>query len=396
MDTRTRWVTALVVLAMALAACNPADTGGETTAPADTAAPGDTTVPGDTTAPGDTGDTTDTTGGDTAACEPGETDGDLNLYNWSEYIDPELITAFEEEHGVDVIESFYESNEAMLAQLQAGVVYDMIVPSDYMVGIMIEEGLLLPLDKEAIPNLENLKERFQAPPYDPELGYSVAYQYGTTGLGVNLDVVGDDVEPTWGLVFDPELASQWAGQISLLNDPRETMGAALMYLGYSINDTELAHLEEATQVISDAREFIATFDSDQYDEALVNGDVAVSHGYSGNMIVGIGEAENPDRYTYLIPEEGATLWTDNMAIPTVAEHPCTAHAFIDFLLDAENGATLTNWNYYGSPNQAAEEFIEPEVVEFYAATDEAEDLQVIEDTGDYEINFTDYLAQAKS
>ena len=152
-------------------------------------------------------------------------------------------------------------------------------------------------------------------------------------------------------MFDPELTQNFAGGVSLLNDPRETMGAALEYLGYSINDTTIEHLEEAAQVIRDARAGIATFDSDQYDENLANGEVAVAHGYSGNMIVAIGETENPDNFTYVLPEEGATLWIDNMTIPTISTAPCTAHTFIDFILDAENGAQLTNWNYYGVPTR---------------------------------------------
>ena len=331
-------------------------------------------------------------------CELDQVDGDLNFYNWSEYIDPELITAFEEEYDVDVVEDFYESNEAMLAQLQSGAVYDLVVPSDYMVGIMIQEDLLTPLNTEAVPNLANLAQRFTELPYDPGPEYSAAYQYGTTGLGVNLEIVGEDFEPSWSLIFDPEQTANYPGGVSVLNDPRETMGAALMYLGYTLNDTDLEHLAEARDVITAARDGIATFDSDQYDEALVNGEVAVSHGYSGNMIVAIGEADNPDQFTYVLPEEGATFWIDNMAVPATAESPCTAFTFINYLLDTENGATLTNWNYYGSPNQAALDagLIEQEVVDFYANTDTAEDLQIIEDTGDYEINFTDYLAEARS
>jgi spermidine/putrescine-binding protein len=116
------------------------------------------------------------------------------------------------------------------------------------------------------------------------------------------------------------------------------------------------------------------------------------------MIVAIGDSDDPDSYEYVLPKEGATLWIDNMAVPTNAESPCTAHTFIDYLLDVDNGAALTNWNYYGSPNGAAIEagLIEQEVVDFYADTDTAEGLEVIEDTGDYEINFTDELARAKS
>lgn len=334
-------------------------------------------------------------GGEPIACEPGQTDGNLNFYNWSEYMDPELITAFETEYGVDVIESFYESNEAMLAQLQAGVAYDLVVPSDYMVKIMIDEGLAVKLDKSALTNYGNLDEDFRTQPYDPTGDYSVAYQYGTTGLGVNLALVGDHFVESWALVFDPEITQHFAGGVSVLNDPRETMGAALEYLGYSLNDTNIDHLTEAAEVIRNAKAYIATFDSDQYDENLANGEVAVAHGYSGNMIVAIGEADDPDNFVFVLPEEGATLWIDNLLIPTVSKAPCTAHTFIDFLLDAENGAALSNWNYYGSPNAAAVPFLDEEVVEFYADTETAK-LEVIVDTGDYEINFTDKLAEAKS
>lgn len=330
-----------------------------------------------------------------ADCTEGQVDGDLNFYNWSEYMDPELISAFEEEYGVDVVESFYESNEAMLAQIQSGVSYDLIVPSDYMVSVMISEDLLVELNKDAIPNFENMDSEFTSQPYDDGANYSAAYQYGTTGLGVNTALVGDDYPSSWALIFDPELTANYPGGVSVLNDPRETMGAALEYLGYSLNDTDETHLDEATELIKAAKANIATFDSDQYDEALVSGEVAVAHGYSGNMIVAIGEADNPDDYVYVLPEEGATLWIDNMAIPTAAESVCTAHTFINFLLDGENGAALTNWNYYGSPNAASVEFLDQDVVDFYADSASAK-LEVISDQGDYEINYTDAFAAAKS
>jgi spermidine/putrescine-binding protein len=342
----------------------------------------------------------ETADGANVECEAGVTDAEtLNFYNWSEYIDPELILAFEAETGVDVVESFYESNEAMLAQIQAGVTYDLIVPSDYMVGIMIEEGLLMPIQKNAMPNISNLASEFTSPAYDPGGEYSVAYQWGTTGLGVNLSIVGEDFEPSWALIFDPELTSGYAGGVSVLDDPRETMGAALKYLGYSLNEASTDALQEAADLIAAAKDNIATFDSDQYDEALVTGEVAVAHGYSGNMIVAIGEADDPDNYAYVVPQEGGTLWVDNMAIPADSAAPCTAHAFIDFLLDAENGAALTNWNYYASPNAAAEPFIDPEVLEdetVYPSDELRSRLEIIADTGDFEINFEDYFAQAKN
>ncbi|HEY7469137.1 MAG TPA: spermidine/putrescine ABC transporter substrate-binding protein [Acidimicrobiia bacterium] len=377
MRTTAKMLALTTVLALLIAACG-GDGGSEGT--------GDTTVDG-TVAPADAAG---------ANCALDETDGDLNFYNWSEYMDPALVTAFEEQYGVDVVEDFYESNEALLAQMQAGAVYDLIVPSDYMVGIMIQNGLLSPVNTTAVPNLSNLLPEFTDLPYDPGPEFSAAYQYGTTGLGVNLSVVGEDFPRSWALVFDPEITATYPNGVSLLNDPRETMGAALKFLGYSLNDTDLTHLQEAADLIAEARPGIATFDSDQYDEALVAGEVPVAHGYSGNMIVGIADSEDPDTFEYVLPEEGATLWIDNMTVPANAEHPCTAFTFMNYVLDAENGATLTNWNFYGTPNAASVDLVDPEITEFYAPTFETEGLEVIQDTGDYEINFTDYLAQAKS
>jgi spermidine/putrescine-binding protein len=331
---------------------------------------------------------------DAAACTEGQVDGDLNFYNWSEYMDPGLMTSFEEEFGVDVVETTYDSNEAMLAALQAGNIYDLIVPSDYMVGIMIQQELLSPINTTAVPNMSNLAERFTTLPYDPGPVYSAAYQYGTTGLGVNTAVVGTDFPVSWALIFDPTLTAGYAGGVSVLNDPRETMGAALEYLGYSLNDSDPDHLQAAADVIAEAKDGIAAFDSDQNDEALANGEVAVSHGYSGVMITAIADAPNPDDFVYILPEEGATLWIDNMVVPVASEHPCTAFTFMNYLLDAENGAALTNFTYYASPNAAAMEFIDPEIVEFYAASENAK-LEVIEDQGEAEIGFTDYFAIAK-
>lgn len=332
-------------------------------------------------------------------CEAGQTDGDLNLYIWTEYIDPDLIAAFEEETGVDVVADFYDSNEAMLAKLQSGAVYDLIVPSDYMVGIMIEDSILAEIQRDAVPNLANLAQFFTDPAYDPGAVYSAAYQWGTTGLGVNMDVVGEDFEATWGLVFDPDLIAEYPGGVSLLNDPRETMGAALKYLGYSLNSTSEAELQEAADVIAAAKEYVAQFDSDRYDDSLVSGEVAVAHGRSGNFFVSFDDVDGWDTYAYVIPNEGATIWIDNMSVPVTAEHPCSAHTFINFLLDAKNGAALTNWSLYASPNLAAEAFIDPEILEdetIYPSEELSELLEIITDTGNFEVQYTNYFAIAKT
>ncbi len=354
----------------------------------------DSEATGGTTASGE-----DDGGGD-GGCAPDQVDGDLALYNWSEYIDPELLAAFETEYGVKTTESNYDSNEAMQPIIAAGNSgYDVIVPSDYMVSVMIEAGQVAKLQKDAIPNMANLLPEFASGlPFDPTGEYSAPYQWGTTGLGVDLAVTGEDVPHTWGLVFDADLSEQYgaAGAITLLNDPRETLGAALKYLGYSLNTTSQDELNEARDAIASARDRIKAYDSDQYDELLASGDSVVAHGYSGNFIVQFDEADDPDQYTYFVPDEGGTRWVDNMAIPFDAPHPCTAHTFINFLLDAENGAALSNWNFYASPNAAAEEFIDAEVLEDpIVYPEDTSKLEFIANTGDFEPNFSDAFVEAK-
>ena len=177
----------------------------------------------------------ETASGTAATCEAGQTDGPLAIFNWTEYMDPDLKDAFAAEFGVEVTEDNYDSNEAMQPIINAGGSgFDFIVPSDYMVSIMIDAENLQPLNKDAIPNLSNLSSEFASGlPFDPDATFTAPYQWGTTGLGVDLAVTGEDVPRTWGLIFDPELAAEYNldGQAAtLLNDPRETMGAALKYL----------------------------------------------------------------------------------------------------------------------------------------------------------------------
>jgi spermidine/putrescine-binding protein len=373
---------------LVLAACGGDDDAAEptTTEAADDAA-GDDAGADDTTA--------DIAAGGAADCAVDEIDGDLLLYNWSDYMDPDLIEKFEATYDVTVIEDFYDSNEAMQPIISAGRSgYDVIVPSDYMVSIMIEDGTLMPLNKSAIPNYANLADEFRSGlPYDPAGAFVAPYQFGTTGLGVNLDVVGDDAPRSWALVFDPELSEAWSGQISLLNDPRETLGAALKYLGYSLNSTDPAELEEARDLVADAVSRIAAFDSDQYSNLLVSGETAVAHGYSGNLISNIDDL---DGFTYFVPDEGGTIWIDNMGVVFDAPHPCTAHTFINFILDGENGAQLTEWILYGSPNAAAYEFLDPDLLnDERIFPDDTSMYEVIVDTGDYETNFSDAFSEAK-
>lgn len=284
----------------------------------------------------------------------------LNLFIWPDYMDPELIEEFEAAYGVTVAIDYYDTNEAMIAKLQAGGTgqYDLVVASDYAIEVLREEDLLAPLDHALVPNLGNLSPRFREAPFDPGNAYSVTYQWGTSGLGMRADLVGGDPAPSWSLVFDPEGS---VGPFTMLNDPRETIGAALIYLGHSANSTDSTELAEAERLLIDQRERVLTYAPfASARDLLASGDALVAHNYSGDVLM---VAEEVPGIRYMIPEEGSIVWTDNLAIPTGAPSARLAHAFINFILDAEVGARLSNWTRYASPNDAAMASIDPELLD---------------------------------
>jgi len=349
------------------------------------------------------------------ACEPGEVDGDLNLYNWTEYLptgpeaeDAEVVDFIEEFEtrypDVNVVYTQYDSNEAMLAQIDAGASYDLVVPSDYMVTIMKDSDLLVKLNHDAITNLDNLDPLFTDPDYDPGNEYSVPYQWGTTGIGFNYDYIDDSEGVSWSVIFEPDPDAEYIGKISFLDDIRETLGAALKYLGYSLNTTDQDELDEAAALIKQAKENIAAFDSSSYWTLLTNGDTDVAMGWNGDFLaeydsISTDEFDAYEQYGYAIPVEGAAAWVDTMAVPATAEHPCTAHAFIDMVLEPFMGAELTNYNYYASPNEAAEEFIYEDILTWeavYPSDETMASLEFFRDLGEFEIEYSDAYAAAKS
>ena len=330
--------------------------------------------------------------------DPSKLDKEVSFYNWTDYIDEEIINMFQEECGVKIIYDTYSSNEDLLAKMQAGATgYDLIVPSDYMVSIMRQLDLLKELDQNNIPNIANINPLFTEAPYDPGNVYSVPYQWGTTGIGFDLDQLG--AEPTsWAAIFDPKEAEAYKGKISLLNDSRETIGAVLKYLGYSLNSTDPAQLEEAKQVLLTIKPYIAAFDSDSFDDLLVSGDTVIAHGWNGEFFKAMDE--NPDRNLgYIIPEEGGVIWTDTMAIPKTAPHPYTAEVLINYLLDPEIGAMLTNYNFYGSPNDASTPYILDEIKEdpgIYPSDETLARMEFIADLGETTLEYDRIWTEVKS
>ncbi|MBS3947342.1 MAG: spermidine/putrescine ABC transporter substrate-binding protein [Dethiobacter sp.] len=277
----------------------------------------------------------------------------LNVYNWFNYIDKEVIRDFEREFGVKVNYDTYASNEELLAKLMTGVGgYDVIVPSDYMVEIMIKEGLLAPLDLNNIPNLKNIDERFLDLPFDPGNLYTVPYMWGTVGIGVNTRYIQEDVS-SWRALFDPS----YQGRITMLNDKRETFGVALKLLGHSINTTDPEILEEAKEKLLAQKPLLKAYDSENIKHLLVSGEAWLVHAWSGDVLM--AAAENPD-IVYVLPKEGGVVWADNLAIPKEAPNKYTAEVFINYLLRPEVSARLTRYIQYGNPNREAWPLLEAE------------------------------------
>ncbi|MGD1993837.1 MAG: spermidine/putrescine ABC transporter substrate-binding protein [Anaerolineae bacterium] len=307
---------------------------------------------------------------------------ELHLYNWSEYIEPQVLEDFEEEFGVRVIEDTFANNEELLAKLQAGAGgYDVIVPSDYMVEIMIEENLLAELDHDNLPNIVNIDPKFADPPYDPGMVHCVPYLWGTTGIGYNSEMF-DEAPDSWAYMFDPDVASAYAGQITMLNDVREAIGAALKYLGYSLNTTDEDELAEARDLLIQQKEWIYAYDAEQYEDLLSSDETVLAHSWSGDIFMA---AEEDERLWYAIPQEGAVIWADNLCVPTSAPSQYTAEVFINFLMRPEVSAANSNFAWYATPNSEAEEYIEEEILNepaIYPPPDVMERLEWIEDVGD--------------
>jgi spermidine/putrescine transport system substrate-binding protein len=322
----------------------------------------------------------------------------IYLYTWVEYIDPAIKDQFKEECGVEVVETNFDSNETLLASLQAGGAdYDIVVPSDYMVQLMIDEGMLLPLDFNVVTNIQHMDDLNVNQYFDPEQKYTVPWFWGTSGFAVDTNVV-TDYTSSWSMMFDPN--SPYCGQISMLNDQRETLGAALMYLGYSINDTDPAHLEEAKNLLIEQAKCVKAYDSQTNDDLIISGETALAHIWTGDAILaGLPDSGGREGIVYVIPQEGCTIWQDNLAIPVNAPNPYTAMVFMNYTQFPEIAAQNAEFVGYGTPNAAAKEFIDPAILAdegIYPPPEVEESLQWIEDVGDalelYDRTWTEFLA----
>ena len=295
---------------------------------------------------------------DTASSGGGD-DKTLHIYTWADYTNDDLAAQFTEKTGIDVVIDIYDSNETMLAKMQAGGgdAYSLIYPSDYMVQQMIELGMLNELDSARLVGMENILDKWQDPVYDAKNVHSVPFSWGTTGLLYNKEAVSGTPED-WDYLWDNQ--SALARQMTLLDDVRETMGAVLKSLGYSYNSTDPAEIEEAYERLIEIKPSLASFMSFGYEDALFGGDLSIVMAYSVDAIVATLE---DDRLEYFVPASGSSVWTDTIVIPTSAPNVDAAYEWINFMLEPEVATSAVESLYFATPNAPALDMLSTELTE---------------------------------
>ncbi len=385
-------LVSLLVLAVLLAtACAPAATPTPQPPtqppppPANTAAPGATAT---TAAPAATA----------TLAKPTSTE--LNLYGWSDYVPQQMLDDFTAKFGIKVNYDTYSSNEEMLAKLQAGASgYDLVIPSDYTVQIMIKQNMLEPIDLAQIPNFANLDPQFTNKGYDPGNKYTIPYQWGTTALAYDKTKVPSEPK-SWADLWDPK----YKGKLVMLDDEREVPGMVLQMLGFDKNSTDPAQLDQAKQKLIALKPNILLFNSDDPETSLITGETWAGLVYNGNAA--LARQQNPN-IEYICPTEGCGLWFDNLAIPKDAPHADAATAFLNFVLEPQESILITKEFPYSNPNKAALEYLKANDATTYdaymafSATNPSADFLAhaveVQDVGDatklYDQLWTDFKGQ---
>ena len=308
----------------------------------------------------------------------------LHIYTWSDYKADGVVERFEEAHNCKVVIDTYDSNEAMYAKLTAGATgYDLLFPSSYMVKLLYKNKMIQPIDHSKIPNLSQLDPAYLALAFDKEMDHSVPYTVTIGGLGY-LGSRVDNPVASWSMLDRTE----FKGRMTLLDDYRETIGAALKANGFSVNTTDDAELAAAKETVLRWKKNIAKFDNEQYKNGLASGEFFITHGYSGD--VKLVKDENDD-VQFLVPAEGATLSIDDMVIPVGAKEVDLAHAFINAILEPVNAAELVQEIYYLCPNLGGYELLPEDFRNdpiFFPPSDVISKLEMLDDLGEANVKYT--------
>ncbi len=281
--------------------------------------------------------------------------GEVIVYNWGEYIDPETLSLFEEETGIKVVYDEYDTNETMYPKVEAGAsAYDVICPSDYMIQKMIDNDLLAEINFDNIPNLKNIGQQYfeQSKEFDPENKYSVPYCFGTVGILYNKTMVSGPID-SWSVLWD----EQYADNILMQDSVRDAFMVALKLNGYSMNTLDETELQAAKNSLIEQKPLVQAYVIDQVRDEMIGDEAAIGVIYSGEAIYTQRENENLE---YVIPKEGTNVWIDSWVIPKNAPNKENAEKFIDFM--CREDIALKNFEYitYSTPNTAAQELIEDE------------------------------------
>lgn len=284
-------------------------------------------------------------------------DNKVIVYNWGEYLDPEVITMFEAETGIDVIYEEYETNEIMYPKIKSGAIaYDVVCPSDYMIQRLRENDLLAEINFDNVPNIKNIGKTYleKSREFDPENLYSVPYCWGTVGILYNKTMVDEPID-SWSVLWDPK----YKDNILMQDSVRDAFAVALKELGYSLNSSDLDELTEAKDLLIKQKPLVQAYVIDQVRDKMIGNEAALGVIYSGEAIY--TKTENPN-LEYVVPKEGSNMWIDSWVIPKNAEHKENAEAFINFLCRPD--IALMNFNYitYSTPNTEARKMIEDDAI----------------------------------
>jgi spermidine/putrescine transport system substrate-binding protein len=280
----------------------------------------------------------------------------LHVYTWSDYIKPEIVARFESGNGCRVVIDTFDSNEAMYAKLKAGATgYDVLTPTSYMVSVLETQGLLQPLDRTKLPNLVHVDPEYLKIAIDKAMDHSAPYMLTNTGLAYLKSKVAD-FEPTWAMLDREDLR----GRMVMLNDMRETIGAALKFLGYSLNSTREDELAKAKDVVLAWKKNLAKFENEQYKNGIASGEFLLVHGYSGDILQ--VQAEDDD-IAFAMPREGGAISCDDLVIVKSAREAKLAHAFINFLHDPAVAAENTEFTRFLCPNRDSYGFLDRSLLE---------------------------------
>jgi spermidine/putrescine transport system permease protein len=327
-----------------------------------------------------------------AAETAGDPETNLNIFCWSEYIPQEIVDAFSKETGIKVSIETYASNEEMLAKLFAGGgAYDLIQPSEYVIEGLIREGMLIPIDHQAIPNMKNLAPEFTSMSFDPGNKYSVPYMAGTVGIVVNSELVQDEIKG-----YNDVFQEKFSKNIVVLDDAREIVSWGLESLGIPVNEVSDENLEKVKPVLAKWLPLVKVFDSDSPKTALLNGDVALGVIWAGEGAILLNEDK---KFKWVVPAEGGHLFVDSLAIPKSAKHVKNAELFINFILRPEISAKISEAFPYLNPNLAARELLTPAQRNnpaSFPTADELANMQTFKDIGEQATKIDELVTSLKA